>query len=134
VVDTFHTCETGSSRLCESLIKTFCELEICCALVGKYPAYIAGVLTSYYKDSLRLGQLCIFRTDSPILDNIYKKLPTFEIEPFMFSITAGQEYANYRDNSVYEITYGDVTVPFLLAIVDVSVPTCIQKMHRKDSE
>ena len=103
------------------LLKTFRELDICCALVGTYPAYIAGVISSYYMDSLRLGQLCIARTDYPILDNIYKKLPTFEIGPFRFSITAGEEYANYRSYSVYEITQGDVTVPFLLAIVDVSV-------------
>jgi len=108
------------------LLKTFCELDICCALVATYPTYIAGVLSSFYTESFRQGQLCIARTDSPILDNIYKKLPTFEIGPFRFSITAGEEYANYRDYSVYEITQGDVTVPFLLAVVDVSV-TCGSK-------
>ena len=103
------------------LLKTFCELDICCALVGTYPAYIAGVLSSHYVDSLRLSQLCIARTDSPILDNIYRKCPNFQIEPFRFSITADKEFANYRDYSVYEITHGDVTVPFLLAVIDVSV-------------
>jgi len=52
------------------LIKDFCALDICCALVGSYPACIAGVLSSHYADQLRLSQLCIPRTDSPILDNI----------------------------------------------------------------
>jgi len=99
----------------------FCALDICCALVGTYPAYIEGVLSSHYVDRLRLGQLCIARTDSHILDNIYKKFPTFEIGPFGFHITAEEEYANYPDYSVNEITHGDVTLPFLLAVVDVSV-------------
>jgi len=76
------------------LLKTFCTLDICCAVVGTYPPYIAGVLSSYYVESLRLGQLYIGRTDSPILDNIYRKLPTFEIGPFRFRITAEEEYTD----------------------------------------
>ena len=39
-----------------------------------------------------------------------------------FHLTAEDEYANYPDYSVYEITHDGVTVPFLLAVVDVSVP------------
>jgi len=39
-----------------------------------------------------------------------------------FHLTAEDEYANYPDYSVYEITHDGVMVPFLLAIVDVSVP------------
>jgi len=77
------------------LLNTFCSLDICCALVGKYPAYIAGVPISHYVDRLRLSQLCIARTDSPILDNIYRTFPKFEIVPFRFRITAEEEYANY---------------------------------------
>ena len=103
------------------LLKTSCALNICCALMGTYPAYVAGVLSSHYVDSLRLSQLCIARTKSPILDNIYRKFPTFEIGPFRFHITADEEYANCPDYSVYDITHDDVTVPFLLVVVDVSV-------------
>jgi len=33
------------------LLQTFCELDICCTIIGYYPAYIAGVLTSYYRNS-----------------------------------------------------------------------------------
>jgi len=75
-------------------LKTFCALDICCALVGTYPAYIAGVLSSHYIDRLRLNQLYIARTDSPILDNIYRKFPTFEMGHFRFRITAEDEYTN----------------------------------------
>ena len=52
------------------LLNVFCALDICCALVGTYAAFIAGVHRSHYVDHLRLGQLCIARTDSPIIDNI----------------------------------------------------------------
>jgi len=34
-------------RFVRHLLQTFCELDICCGLTGTYPAYIAGVLTSY---------------------------------------------------------------------------------------
>ena len=33
------------------LLQKFCELDICCTITGTYPAYIAGVLTSYYTSS-----------------------------------------------------------------------------------
>jgi len=65
--------------------------------------------------------LFIARTDSSIFDNIYRKLPTFGIGPFRFRITAEEEYTDYPDYSVYEITHDGVTVPFLLAIVNISV-------------
>ena len=65
--------------------------------------------------------MCIARTDSPILDNIYRKLPTFERGPLRFRITAEQEYTDYSDYSVYEMTHDGVTIPFLLAVVDVSL-------------
>jgi len=103
------------------LLITFCALDIGCALVGTCPAYIAGVLSLHYVDRLRLIQLCIARTDSHILDNIYRKFPTFETGPFRFRITAEDEYTNYPDYSVYEITHDGVTVSFLLAALDVSV-------------
>ena len=42
--------------------------------MGTCPAYIAGVLSSHYIDRLKVSQLCIARTDYPIIDNIYRKL------------------------------------------------------------
>ena len=88
--------------------------------MGTYTEYIGGVLSSHYIDRLRVSQLCIARTDSPILDN-YRKFPTFEIGPFRFSITAEEDYASFPDYSVYEITHEGVTVHFYITVVDVSV-------------
>jgi len=85
------------------LLKTFCTLHICCGLVGKYPAYIAAVLSYHCIERLRVSQLGIPTTDSPIHD-IYRKYPKFEIGPFRFSITTEEDYASFSDYSVYEIT------------------------------
>jgi len=41
------------------LLQTFCELEIFCALVNAYPAYIAGALSVYSTGGLRLCLLYI---------------------------------------------------------------------------
>jgi len=104
------------------LLKEFCSLDICCALVGTYPAYIAGVLSSHYVDELRLSQLCIARTDSPILENIYRKFPNFTIGPYKFYLNADDdEYASFPDYSVYEITHDGVTEPFLITVIDVAI-------------
>ena len=32
-------------------LQTFFELDICCTITGTYPAYIAGVLASYYNST-----------------------------------------------------------------------------------
>ena len=104
------------------LINEFCASYICCAIVGTYHDSIVGVLSSHYADRLRLSLVRIARTDSPILDNICKKFPNFDTGPFKFHITPEDEYANYPDYSVYEITHDAGTIPFLLAVVDESVP------------
>jgi len=84
------------------LLNTFCALDISCALVGTFPAYIAGLLISHYVDTLRVSQQCIARTDSPILDNIYRKFSNLVLGPFKFHITAEEEYAKKNDYSVYK--------------------------------
>jgi len=66
--------------------------------------------------------LCVARIYSPILDNIYRKFPTLEIGPFIFSISTEEDYVVFPDYSVYEITNDGVTVPFYITVVDVSVP------------
>jgi len=81
------------------LLQTFCELDICCALVNVYPAYIAGALSVYSTGGNVVSLLYIARTDSTILDNIYK-LPSFQIGPLTFTRTALELFANYRDYSV----------------------------------
>ena len=54
------------------LLQTSCELDSCCALVNAYLGYIAGVLSVFSAGGIRLSILYIARTDSPIIDNIYK--------------------------------------------------------------
>ena len=103
------------------LLKETCSMDFCCALVGTYPAYIAGVLSSYYVDELRVSQLCIARTDSPILENIYRKFPNFTIGTYKFHLIAEDEYVSFPDCSAYAITRDDVTVPFQFTVIDVAV-------------
>jgi len=108
--------------LANLLLIELCSLDICCHVVGTYYAYIEGVLSSYYVVERRLSELCIARTDSPILDYIYRKFPNFNIGPFKFHLTAEDEYANFPDYSVYEITRDRVTVLFIITVIDLSVP------------
>jgi len=107
-------------RFVNQLLQTFCALDICCALTGNYPAYIAGVLSSYYCTRLVIGGLHIARTDSTILENIYRKVRTFEIGPLEFRLTEWLEYESFPDYSMYDITHEGVMVPFQITIVDVS--------------
>ena len=62
--------------------------------------------------------LYIARTDSPFLDNIYNKLPSFQIVPFTFALTAVEPFANYSDYSLFAITQWEETVQLLLEVVD----------------
>jgi len=68
------------------LLQTFCELDICCTITGTYRAFIAGILTSYYRSSPCIGGLHIAIITSTILDNIYRKADTFVIGPFQFRL------------------------------------------------
>jgi len=102
------------------LLQTFCELDICCTITGTYPAYIAGVLTSYYNWTPCIGGLHIARTSSSILDNFYRKADIFVIGSFQFRIVERQEYKAFTDFSNYEITFEDVTLAFSVTIINVS--------------
>ena len=62
--------------------------------------------------------LYIARTDSPILGNIYNKLLSFQIGPYTFALTALEQFANYREYSMFTITQCAETVQFLLGVVD----------------
>jgi len=88
------------------ILQTFCELDICCALVNAYPSYIAGALSVYSTGCLRLSLLYIARTDSPILDNIYNKVPSFQMGPFTFALCDSEENAINPDYYVFAITLG----------------------------
>jgi len=47
------------------LLHTFCELDICCALVNAYPAYIAGALSVYSKGGNVVSLLFIAEQTPP---------------------------------------------------------------------
>ena len=102
------------------LLQTFCELDICCTITGTYPAYIAGVLASFYNIAPCIGGLHIDKISSSILENFYRKPETFVIEPFRFRIVERQEYEAFPDYSNYEITFEDVTLAFSVTIIDDS--------------
>ena len=87
------------------LLQTFCELDICCTITGTYPAYIAGVLTSFYNTAPCIGGLHIARTSSSILENFYMKAEAFIIEPFQFRIVERQDYDAFPDFSTYGTTF-----------------------------
>jgi len=116
MVTTFHSREVRSSTFCNSVKNIL--LSRYCACVETYPSCIAGVLGTFYLDTLRVSQFCIVSTDPPILDKLYRKFPTFEVGPFWFRITDAEAYASFPDYSLY-ITYEGVTVPFYITILDV---------------
>jgi len=72
------------------LLQTFWELDICCTITGTYPAYIPGVLASFYNSTPCIRGLHIARTSSSILEHFYRKAETSVIETFQFRITERQ--------------------------------------------
>jgi len=80
----FTPTRSGHLHFVNRLLKTFCELDICCTVTGTYPTYIAGALTSYYYTRPVLGTLYIARKTSILQDNIYRKANAFEICDFQF--------------------------------------------------
>jgi len=106
-------------RFVNRLLETFCALDICCAFTGTY-LLILQVCSVHIIQRPAVGELHIARTDSAILDKIYRKLHTFEIGPFKFRLTAWLEYESFPDYSICEITYEVVSVPVHITIVDVS--------------
>jgi len=88
------------------LLQTFCELDICCALVNAYPAYIAGVLSVFSTGGIRLSLLYIARTDSPTLYNIYNNVPSFDVGSFTFALSDSEENEINPDYNVYALTLG----------------------------
>ena len=122
MVTVFHPTRSEHLHFVNRLLKTFCELDICCTVTGTYPAYIAGALTSYYYTRPVIGTLYIARTTSMLMDNIYRKAYAFEICDFQFVRNDWLINENFPDQSIYAITLEDVTVNFSLTVVDVSVP------------
>jgi len=51
----FTPVSLGNLRFVNQLLHTFCAPDMCCALTATYPAFIAGVLSSYYRKRLVVG-------------------------------------------------------------------------------
>ena len=54
---------------------------------------------------LTIGQFCIAKTNSAIMDKLFKEHQTFEIGPFQVQLFAEQEYVNFPDYADYLITH-----------------------------
>jgi len=100
------------------LLQNLCELDICCALVNAHPAYIAGVFSLFSTGGGKVSLLYFSRVDFPILDNIYNKVPSFEIRSLTFTLTESERYVDFPDYSVFAITQGEMTIRFLIGVVD----------------
>jgi len=112
--------------LVNSLIQTFCELDICCALVNAYTAYIAGVLSVFSARGIRLSLLYIARTDSLIIDNIYNNVPSFQVVPSTFALSDSEWNEINPDYNEYAFTLGEETVEILIGLVDLT-DTCVSR-------
>jgi len=67
------------------LLRTFCEIDICCALVNAYPAYIAGTVYVCSVGELALGVLYFAKFNSTLLDHFYLNDSYFLVGPFSFA-------------------------------------------------
>ena len=68
-----------------------------------------------------ISLLNIAKTECPTLDNFNGKVPSFQVGPFTFSLTALDQFANYsdyRDYSLFTVSQGDEAVQLLVGVVD----------------
>ena len=122
MVTTFHSREVRSSTFCNSVVENIPLSKYLLACVGMYPSYIAGLHSTYYVVTLRISQLCVAHTDSPILDKLYRRFSIFEVGAFGFRMSEADEYASFPDYSLYDITYEGASVRFLFPL---STPLCV---------
>jgi len=105
------------------LLHTFWELDICCALVNAYPAYIAGAVSVCSVGELTLSILYFAKVNSPLLDHFYLNDPYFQVGPFSFALRDSEEHDSNPDYYVYIITLGEETFTFLIGFIDTV--TCV---------
>jgi len=84
-------------------------LDICCVISGTYPAYLAGIFTSFFKVTLYVA-----KTKPPILEPLFRSNQNFAIGPFEFQL----KVENTPDYTFYDVTSGDITVPFKIIAID----------------
>ena len=86
------------------LLHTFCELDICCAIVNAYPAYIAGAVSVCSVGDFTLSVLYIAKVNSPLLVHFYLNDPYFQAGPFSFALHDSEAHDANPDYYVYQIT------------------------------
>jgi len=91
------------------LLLTFCELDICCAMINAYPAYIAVAVGVCSVGELALVVLYFATLNSPLLDHFYLNDPYFQVGPFSFALRDSVEHDENPDYYVYSITLGEET-------------------------
>ena len=121
MVTTFHSREVRLATFFNSVFENILLSKYLLCLFREIPILHCSDLGTYFVVTLRISQLCIARTDSPILDKLYGTFPTFEVGPFGFRMSEADEYSSLPDYSPYVITYEGVTLPFLISIVDASL-------------
>jgi len=94
----FHPKKQEHLNFMRLLLCTLCKLNICCAISGTYPAYVAGMLSSYFAVTL-----CVAKNNSVIIDPLSEMAQNFMIGPFEFQLHENQ--VNAPDYKVYNITY-----------------------------
>ena len=67
------------------LLLTFCELDVCCAMINAYQAYIAGAVGLCSVGELALGVLYFAKFNSTLLDHFYLNDSYFLVGPFSFA-------------------------------------------------
>ena len=66
------------------LLCTLCKLDICCAISGTYPAYVAGMFSSYFAVTL-----CVVKHNS-VINPLSEMAHNFMIGPFQFQLHENQ--------------------------------------------
>ena len=96
-------------------------LDICCVISGTYPVYLAGIFTSFCKVTY------VAKTKSPFLESLFRRNKNFEIGPFEFWLNV--ENTSTPDCAFYDVTSGDITVPFeimsIVSWIDCGSQACL---------
>jgi len=79
------------------LLLTFCELDICCAIINAYPAYIAGAVGVCSVGELALGVFYFAKVNAPLLDHYYLSDPYLYIGDFSVALRESVEHDKVHD-------------------------------------
>ena len=113
MVNTISTQKQENINFIRLLLCTICKLDICCAISGTCPAYVAGMFSSYFAVTL-----CVAKHTSVIIDPLSEMSQNFMIGPFQFQLH--ENHVNVPDFKVYNITYENISVLFQIISIDTT--------------